>query len=425
MFTRIAVLCLSLVLAAGAGAQSKKRIDKAADLPRFSYKIDGRIEDMLRDDAKWKPFAAAVRSDLEGVLAQYDIADKATERQLLSELAQLDMLDGRYEAALVRAAQVKALEEKPADKLISGISTRAIVAGVRANPDRSSAAYRAAVAKALAAEVTPLPYDVVANEAKEIKAGAELLGEGRLIGNVREVLQPSVDKNGALSSDLAPQLVRIKYVLVYVLPLKQTLVDAWSGYLAAHRVERPDIWAARAVTLPPGAGYAPVKIAIWDSGVDTKLYPGLLASDQGKVPLIAFDRFANPATGELRAHSRRAEEQGAAAQVAAQGLLRPAVEYRQPRGERSEDVPVHAQAGRIQGGGRGNRSCRQLDARHPRRGDRRRGQSLCADRRSAASNSTGILCPIRARRASSRCATRRISKPTSISSSARVCAWST
>ncbi len=299
MFARIVVLCLAVMLAGGASGETKKRIEKAADVPRFSYKVDGRIEDMLSDDAKWKPFAAAVRRDLESVLAQYDIADKTTERQLLSEIAQLDMLDGRYDAALARAAQVKALEEKPADKLLSGISIRAIVAGVRTNPDRTSAAYREAVAKALAAEITPLPYDVVGNEAKEIKAGAELLGEGRLIGNVREVLQPSVDKNGALSSDLAPLLVRIKYVLVYVLPLKQTLVDAWSGYLAAHKVERPDIWAARAAALPPKAPYAPVKIAIWDSGVDTKLFPGLVASDQGKVPVIAFDRFANPATGEL------------------------------------------------------------------------------------------------------------------------------
>ncbi len=299
MFTRVFVLCLTLVLAGGAAAESKKRIERAADVPRFSYKLDGSIEDMLRDDAKWKPFAAAVRSDVESVLAHYDIADKTTERQLLSEIAQLDMLDGRYDAALARAAQVKALEEKPADKLLSGITLRAIIAGVHANPDRSSAAYRAAVARALAAEVTPLPYDVVGNEAKEVKAGAELLGEGRLIGNVREVLQPSVDKNRALSSDLAPQLVRIQYALTYVLPLKQTLVDTWSGYLAAHKVERPDIWAARAATLPPGADYTPVKIAIWDSGVDTKLFPGLLASDHGKVPLIAFDRYADPATGEL------------------------------------------------------------------------------------------------------------------------------
>ena len=159
---------------------------------------------MVRDDAKFKPFAREVRRDLESVLAQYDIADKATLRQILGVLAQLDMLEGDYEAALARVAQVKALEEKPADKLLSGITTRAIVAGVHAKADRTSAAYRAEVAQSITAELAPLPYDVVANEVKEIKAGAELLGEGRLLGNVREVLQPVVDKTGSLSSDLAP-----------------------------------------------------------------------------------------------------------------------------------------------------------------------------------------------------------------------------
>ncbi len=103
MSARLLVLFFALLLAGGAAAQDKKRIDKAADLPRFSYKLDGRIEDMVRDDGKFKPFAKEVRRDLEGVLAQYDIDDKATMRQILGELAQLDMLDGNYEAALARA----------------------------------------------------------------------------------------------------------------------------------------------------------------------------------------------------------------------------------------------------------------------------------------------------------------------------------
>jgi len=300
VLARLFALLLAAALAGGAAAQTKQRIDKAADLPRFNYPIDGKVEDMLRDDAKFKPFAAAVRRDVEDVLARYDIADKASQRALLGELVQLDMLEGRYDAALARAREVKALEEKPSDKLVSGLITRSIIAGVKADPDRSSNAYRAAVGAALRGELMPLPYDVIANEAKETKAGLELLGEGRLVGAVREVLQPSVDKNGALSSDLAPMLIRIKYALVYVLPLKTTLVDAWSGYLAAHKVEKPDIWAARAVALPAGRGYAPVKVAVWDSGVDTALFPGQVAKDDGKVPVIAFDRFANPATGELQ-----------------------------------------------------------------------------------------------------------------------------
>jgi len=297
---KLLVLFFAFLLAGGAAAQEKKRIDKAADLPRFSYKLDSKIEDMVRDDAKFKPLAGEVRRDLESVLAQYDIEDKATLRQILGELAQLDMLDGNYEAALARVAQVKALEDKPADKLLSGITSRAIVAGMHVNPDRTSAAYRAATAQSIKGELAAMPYEVIANEAKEIKAGAELLGEGRLIGNVREVLQPSVDKNGSLSSDLAPALVRIKYTYRYILPLKPALIDAWTTYLAAHRVDKPDLWAARAVTLPTGGNYTPVKIAVWDSGVDTKLFPHNLATTNGSVPVIAFDRFSEPAKGELQ-----------------------------------------------------------------------------------------------------------------------------
>ena len=127
MSARLLVLFLAVLLAGSAAAQGKKRIDKAADLPRFSYKLDGRIEDMVRDDAKFKSLATEVRRDLESVLAQYEIEDKATLRQILGELAQLDMLDGSYEAALARVAQIKALEDKPADKLLSGITSRAIV----------------------------------------------------------------------------------------------------------------------------------------------------------------------------------------------------------------------------------------------------------------------------------------------------------
>jgi subtilisin family serine protease len=300
VFARPLVLFVALLLAGGVTAQGKTHIDKAADLPRFTYKFDGKIEDMVRDDTKFKPFAAEVRRDLESVLAQYEIGDRATLRQILTELAQLDMLGGNYDAALARVAQVKALEDKPADKLLSGITTRAVVAGLRASPDRTSATNRAAAEQSIKSELAAMPYEVISNEAKEIKAGAELLGEGRLIGNVREVLQPSVDKNGSLSSDLAPGLVRIKYVYAFILPLKPALIDVWGSYIAAHSVEKPDIWAARAVTLPASGAYTPVTIAVWDSGVDIKLFPNRLAGAAGNVPIIAFDRYEQPAKGELQ-----------------------------------------------------------------------------------------------------------------------------
>ncbi|MEO8923009.1 MAG: hypothetical protein ABI330_09340, partial [Caldimonas sp.] len=57
-------IVLALVLGAATGlaaAQAKPRIDKAADLPRFTYKVDGKVEDLVRSADKFAPFAAAVR----------------------------------------------------------------------------------------------------------------------------------------------------------------------------------------------------------------------------------------------------------------------------------------------------------------------------------------------------------------------------
>ena len=301
MLTRLLVLLLTLAMFGPAGAQTKQRIEKAADLPRFTYQIDGKVEDLIRDNAKFSAFAAQVRQDTESVLAKYDIADKAAERELHATLLQLDMLDARYDAALADADKIRALEEKPAAKLLSGITTRAIVGAERKAGNLTSAEYRSEVGRSIADALKPLPYEVIANDIKENKARIETLGEGRLVGAARESLQPIVDKSGSLSSDLAPRVISIKYALTIALPLKQTLTETYQTYLAAHRVAKPDIWPGRAISLPAGKGYTPVRVGIWDSGVDTRLFANRTIMDAGKPAVIAFDRFENPAKGELMA----------------------------------------------------------------------------------------------------------------------------
>ena len=300
MLKHLALTLAALLLATGATAAEKKRIEKAADLPRFSYQIEGKLEDVVRDDGRFRAFAAQVRRDDESVLADYDISDKATQRQLLAVLAQLDFLEGDFQAADRRALEIRALEEKPADKLLSGLTLRAMVAARLEVGNADSPEYRAAVGRLIAAELGKLPYPVIENDVKGLKTSAEIIGESLVLGNVRDVLQPVVDgAGGSLSSELAPGIVGARYALLARLPLKQTLIDTFTAYLAANQKEKPDIWAARSVVLPPGKGYAPVRIAVWDSGVDTALYQGRLDLVGGKVPTIAFDRFSNPATGQL------------------------------------------------------------------------------------------------------------------------------
>ena len=302
MLTRFAIAVCALGIAiAPAFAQPRPKIDKAADLPRFTYSIDGRVEDIVRDAAKFKPFAAEVRRDTESVLAKYEIDDHATLRQLEGELALLDYLDGNYGDALKRAAHIQELQDKPAEKLLSGMQLRAMVDAQRVAGGNTSDAYRKEVGRLIAADLAKMPYALVQNEVKEAKASAEIASEALMLGYVRNVIQPTVDKTGSLSSDLAPVVVNARFRLVATLPLKDTLVDTYGAYIAAHHVDKPDIWAARDVSLPPGKPYAQVNVGIWDSGVDLALFPGRVVKDAaGKPEVIAFDRYSEPATGELQ-----------------------------------------------------------------------------------------------------------------------------
>ena len=280
-------------------AQPLKRAERADDLPRFSYPVQVELESVVRDPQRFALLAQPLRRDIEATLAGYDIAELATRRQLLSVLIQLDMMDGRYDDALRRSAQVQQLQEKPADKLLSGLTIRAIAAAA-AKGSRGTPAFNAEVARFIRAELEGMPYAVIQNGVMAAKAGMETIGETLILGRVRNVLQPVATQTGALSSDLAPTMVSARYALEFALPLKATLVQAYAGYLEVHKVEKPDIWAARDVALPAGRAYRPVGIVVWDSGIDTGLFPGRLLLDAGAPATIAFDRFSQPSPLPLK-----------------------------------------------------------------------------------------------------------------------------
>ena len=299
-----AVLALSVSLCAWQAAAQptqppKPRIEKAADLPRFTYPIQGQLEDTVRSAERFAPFAAAVRRDTESVLSGYDIPDKGTRRDLLTTLAILDYLEGQYDRALARAEEVRALQDKPADKLINSLRLRAMAQAAKLHGN-SGEAFARATAEAIRRELDPLPYAVIENDVKSLKVQAELVGEALVLGRIREVLQPIVASSGSLSSEFASSVVGTRFALTAVLPLKPVLIDAFGSYLAAHKVTKPDIWAARDVTLTPSQVRTPVRVAVWDSGVDTRLFGSQVLRDAKSQPrVIAFDKYSRPAQGEL------------------------------------------------------------------------------------------------------------------------------
>ncbi len=280
---------------AATASSAKPRIDKAADLPRFTYPVKGKVEDLVRSPQAFAGFAAAVQRDTEGVLNSYEIADKGMRRDLMTQLAVLDYLAGRYGQSLERLQQVQTMQDKPADKLMSGLRLRAAASAALKHPP-GTPAHAQAVAETLKAELARMPFAVVANEVRELKSAAEIAGEGLVLGRVREVLQPLADTNGSLSSDAAPGVINARLALTMTVPLKAVWLESFSTYLAANKIDKPDIWAARNFALPASGPYTPVAVAVWDSGVETALFKSQMTNP----PLvIGFDKYAKAANTEL------------------------------------------------------------------------------------------------------------------------------
>ena len=96
----------------------------------------------------------------------------------------LDKLAGLYEhspwiaeQALARAEEVRSLQDKPADKLMSGLRLQIMTRAAKATGQRDGEAYTRFVAEDLRKSLDAMPFEVVANEVRELKAGAELMGE--------------------------------------------------------------------------------------------------------------------------------------------------------------------------------------------------------------------------------------------------------
>lgn len=294
------LLSALLFVAAGAGvsAQAKKVVNSADDLPRFSYPLSEPASRFLSaDDATFAAFLHKVEGDVNSVLAEYTIADKATLRELLSTRLGGQLLTGDYTGAQATAKQIRDLQVKPAAKLTSGLLVLAIAQAEQDSGAASGPAYEEAFQKRFAQQVEGLDWTTAGDWLKRTRSQFELASPTLLAGSAREELDPAVAKNGGLDLPGAESEIGMRVFEKIYLPLNQRVLAVLSPYIAAHEVKKPDIWAARDVTLTHADQLTPVRIAIFDSGVDTSVYPGRLFVDphpDGHSPNgLAFDMHGN------------------------------------------------------------------------------------------------------------------------------------
>jgi subtilisin family serine protease len=299
-----AILASAILLLATQGncePAAKTKVTSQADLPRFSYGVHGLASELLvADDETFNAFAAKVRADLERVLREFEIEDKSTLRALLTAKLDLQELAGEYASGLQTVELLRQNQEKPAQKLLAGLLARARLQAALDTHARSGSAYEQAFVAHYRQDVGPLPWDDVQDPVKASFARSRVNTRAAVIGNVKTELDPAVKKSGTLDNQEAWELVAARNDLKSIIPLEDLRADVLRRYIAAHNVEKPDIWAAREVTLAQDQKLTPVLVGIWDSGVDVSIFPNRVFDDPKPTASgthgLAFDDVGNPAT---------------------------------------------------------------------------------------------------------------------------------
>jgi subtilisin family serine protease len=301
----IMVFGLVDVARADVAAPERKKVEKADDLPRHTYSIKEAPSVLLGDPAAMAALAAEVRKDLEADLQAYDIEDRTTLQGFVATELALAMLHNDYAESLKKVAELQALQDKPSAKLTTGLTSKAWATAHLAGTGDTAAAVQAA----LVASTQALPYDLVQNDLKALKGSYEIRTPSLLIGTAQQQFDPAAAKTGTISETVARTLVAMDNQIVNLLPYRQQIIAALETVVSAHAVVKPDLWTPRLVALGPDDKAQPVRIGIWDSGVDVADFKDRVFTDETGHHGFAFTLHDEPTPdllfplGDAQAHA--------------------------------------------------------------------------------------------------------------------------
>ncbi len=266
------ILIFTLTFAGFSLAQDKKKINKLDDLPRFDYPIAIKASELLVSENKFNALAKEVKKNILNTLNEYEIEDYTTLKGFYATLRNLDMLDGNYQSAVQYNEKILLLQEKPADKLMSGIVDISIIEALQNNKSGDNETTRNDFIKNLKQRVDVLPWDIVQDDVEQLKGNYEIISENMFVGMVQTQIDPSVEKTNTISGDAAARIIGMRKFIVLIDPYKSDAVEIFSEYIDANKVEKEDIWIARDVDLSEVTNLSNVMVGIWDSGVDIGVF---------------------------------------------------------------------------------------------------------------------------------------------------------
>ncbi|MBL8887126.1 MAG: S8 family serine peptidase [Phycisphaerales bacterium] len=270
--------------AANAAPGAKIAVKTADDLPRHTYKIEGKASEFLLSDAAFKAFVAELKANTLADLEKYDIQDKTTLKGYHTTLQQIAVFEGNFDEAFRQIELARALEGKESSKLMMGQVLQSLVAARNAsNKGADKPVYFAAFKVELEKRVGALPWEKVRESVLQARSTAQIVNKELIIGQVKANVDPIVEKNkGEISGDFVGGMIGMRNMLDTMLELQPSVSEVYGKLAETNSKPRVDILSANKAVLAPTDQASPVVIGIWDSGVDVSLFSGQLWESQGE-----------------------------------------------------------------------------------------------------------------------------------------------
>lgn len=270
----------SLFIVVGTAYSQKQKITSAEQLPRRTVALEGKVADIYNNDVLLEKIAKELYQNFLNDLETFDIQDKSTLINYESSLMQLEYLLGDYTKIPARLERIRRLEDREEDKLTTGLTMYAQLAALEKYPINSKE-YFNEFSKNYSAALAKLPYDKVEQFVINRINALRMFNADIILPSLETQLQPFIDNGkGQVMEQIAGAIVINKAAVKNNYPLVPEMLRELEAYQKQNtenkeKRQKQNIWAEREVTLKKNAGKE-VIVAIWDTGVDTKLFPGLL-----------------------------------------------------------------------------------------------------------------------------------------------------
>ncbi len=264
--------------------EQKPLLTGIGELPERTYEIECAPGDLAQSPALMRRLAGSLLEEATADLKDYRFGNGALKRKFYSRRLHGDLALERWNDALHCVDMMRRLSPNEALEHIALLHAEAwIRARQAAGADKSLDSVRHHYARSLKNSLATLPKKLVRHELARRRAKIGAASESLINMMFSSIKGERTDRGTwSLTSADAHELLSFCNALTIIVPFKDITLELYGDFLEQSESEGQRKLDKRRFSLSPKDRGCPVAVAIWDTGVDTSVFPDRLFRNQAE-----------------------------------------------------------------------------------------------------------------------------------------------